>query len=63
MFWALRGGGGSVWGVVTSLTLRAFEIPSGGFSHLEVLWEDYMCDNGLTKFNILMLKGYFNLVT
>jgi len=28
---ALRGGGGSTWGVVTSLTVRTHELPVGGF--------------------------------
>lgn len=32
LFWALRGGGGSTWGVVTALTIRAWETPKGGFT-------------------------------
>eukprot|EP01047_Picozoa_sp_COSAG01_P128997 COSAG01_NODE_58400_length_306_cov_0.971014_1_plen_68_part_10 len=31
LFWALRGGGGSTWGVLTKLTLRAHAFPETGF--------------------------------
>lgn len=31
LFWALRGGGGSVWGVVTAMTLRLYPTPLAGF--------------------------------
>lgn len=31
LFWALRGGGGSAWGVLTKLTLRAHAFPETGF--------------------------------
>lgn len=34
LFWAMRGGGGSVWGVVLSMTVRAHSIPEGGISHV-----------------------------
>lgn len=27
LFWALRGGGGSTWGVITSITVKAFKLP------------------------------------
>jgi ribonuclease T2 len=32
LWWAIRGGGGSNWGVITAITVRAFKIPTGGFS-------------------------------
>jgi ribonuclease T2 len=32
LLWALRGGGGSTWGVMTALTLRKHLTPKGGFS-------------------------------
>ncbi|CAK4076419.1 unnamed protein product [Aphanomyces euteiches] len=35
LWWAIRGGGGSTWGIVTSLTLRLHKIPRGGFTTLE----------------------------
>jgi ribonuclease T2 len=31
LLWALRGGGGSAWGVMTSLTVRTYPQPAGGF--------------------------------
>jgi ribonuclease T2 len=46
MFFALRGGGGSTWGVLASLTLRAHPLPSGGFTRVgRVIYGD-MCDTG-----------------
>ena len=32
LYWALRGGGGSAWGIITSITYRAFKSPQGGFT-------------------------------
>jgi ribonuclease T2 len=32
LLWALRGGGGSTWGVLTSLTVRAHQAPARGFT-------------------------------
>lgn len=29
---AVRGGGGSAWGVVTSITVKLFKNPRGGFT-------------------------------
>ncbi|KAI9038130.1 FAD-dependent oxidoreductase [Aspergillus affinis] len=36
LFWAIRGGGGGTFGVVTSLTVKAHEMPSVTFSSVEV---------------------------
>jgi len=43
LFWALRGGGGSNWGVIISLTLRAHKNPEGGFTVLKAAWHGEMC--------------------
>lgn len=43
--WALRGGGGSVWGVVTKVGIRAFKTPAGGYSVRSVSMTDNF-DNG-----------------
>ena len=43
LFWALRGGGGSVWGVITSITLRTHPNPEGGFVVNNVVWYGEMC--------------------
>jgi len=36
LFWALRGGGGSTWGVIVSITSRAHAAPADGFT--DVPW-------------------------
>ncbi|KAF5011135.1 hypothetical protein FDECE_2743 [Fusarium decemcellulare] len=34
LFWAMRGGGGGVWGVILSMTIRAHAVPDGGLSRV-----------------------------
>ena len=34
LFWGIRGGGGSTWGVITAITVKAYKIPVGGFTVL-----------------------------
>lgn len=34
LFWAMRGGGGGVWGVILSVTIRGHSIPRGGLSRV-----------------------------
>jgi ribonuclease T2 len=46
LWWAVRGGGGSTWGVITSITLRAHATPEGGFVRGEVQWSGGMCSTG-----------------
>lgn len=36
LFWAIRGGGGGTFGVITSLTVKAHEMPSVALSSVEV---------------------------
>ena len=38
LHWALRGGGGSTWGVLTHLTLRAHTFPTTGFHERNAVW-------------------------
>jgi len=47
IFWALRVGGGSTWGVITALTLKAHAIPSGGFAHGIAVWIGDFCDDDM----------------
>jgi len=35
LFWALRGGGGSAWGVIVSITARAHAAPADGFTDFQ----------------------------
>lgn len=44
LLWALRGGGGSTWGVVTSLTIRTHKNPPGGFTQAEVVFAGLLCE-------------------
>lgn len=46
LWWAVRGGGGSTWGVITSITLRAHATPEGGFVRGGVQWSGGMCSTG-----------------
>eukprot|EP00128_Syssomonas_multiformis_P011734 Colp12_sorted_trinity150504_noHs@3484 len=38
LYWAIRGGGGSTWGVITSITIRAHPIPAGGFTKMTMVF-------------------------
>ena len=51
LWWALRGGGGSTWGVVTSLTVRAFRTPPGGFALAQASWSGNACLAGSARLN------------
>jgi ribonuclease T2 len=44
LFWAIRGGGGSAWGIITSITIKAHKSPSDGFSILFTSMSASMCD-------------------
>jgi ribonuclease T2 len=55
LYWALRGGGGSTWGVITSITVRAHKIPDGGFTMFNYVWTGSMCnDTSLNALNTLL---------
>ncbi|KAJ9123495.1 hypothetical protein QFC24_003709 [Naganishia onofrii] len=43
LFWAMRGGGGSVWGVILSMTIRAHAVPDGGLSHVFMTQSGTFC--------------------
>jgi ribonuclease T2 len=43
LFWAMRGGGGGVWGVVLSMTIRAHAVPDGGLSHVLMTQNGTFC--------------------
>ena len=53
LWWAIRGGGGSTWGVITSITIRAHPIPAGGFTRIMAQWSGSTRggnDEGMEKF-------------
>jgi ribonuclease T2 len=43
LFWALRGGGGSAWGVITAITYKTYPIPKTGFSRASAYWQGSFC--------------------
>jgi ribonuclease T2 len=44
LFWALRGGGGSTWGVITAVTARAHARPKGNFSMISATTTAALCE-------------------
>jgi ribonuclease T2 len=54
LFWALRGGGGSTWGIITAITVRAHYIPVGGFTTANAAWSGNYCTAGITKLNTFL---------
>jgi len=45
LFWALRGGGGSNWGILTSITIKSYPIPTGGLTFWTATWAGNYCNN------------------
>jgi hypothetical protein len=43
LYYALRGGGGSTWGVLTRLTIRAHPVPPDGFHQRTMTWAGDTC--------------------
>ncbi|KAF5670358.1 isoamyl alcohol oxidase [Fusarium circinatum] len=50
LFWAMRGGGGGVWGVILSMTLRAHAVPDGGLSRVFMSQSGTFCPGPKEKF-------------
>jgi len=49
LFWALRGGVGSTWGIVTKFTIRTHKTPKDGFSFFGVITKGDYCRAGKRK--------------
>jgi len=49
LFWALKGGGASNWGVITAITIKAHYIPTGGFTDLNIIWSENFCSENFTN--------------
>ncbi|KAF4344810.1 6-hydroxy-D-nicotine oxidase [Fusarium beomiforme] len=45
LFWAMRGGGGGVWGTILSMTIRAHEVPQGGLSRVYITQSGTFCQD------------------
>lgn len=59
LFWALRGGGGSTWGVITSITVKLHKIPANGFTLWQPNWTGNFCNASIAQFNTL-IDGFYN---
>ncbi|KAI8312939.1 hypothetical protein K4K61_009325 [Colletotrichum sp. SAR11_59] len=55
-FWAMRGGGGGVWGVVLSMTVRAHAVPDGGLSRVFMSQTGTFCPESGSKFGYGWLR-------
>jgi len=49
LFWAVRGGGGSTWGVITSISLKLHSLPEQGATLLQFYSEGIYCDKELVE--------------
>ncbi|KAJ8112703.1 hypothetical protein OPT61_g4986 [Boeremia exigua] len=56
LFWAMRGGGGGVWGVILSMTIRAHTVPEGGLSRVFMSQSGTFCP-GSQKLGYEWLRG------
>ncbi|KAF5655235.1 isoamyl alcohol oxidase [Fusarium sp. NRRL 25303] len=56
LFWAMRGGGGGVWGVILSMTLRAHAVPDGGLSRVFMSQTGTFCPDSKDKFGYEWLR-------
>ncbi|QGI85784.1 hypothetical protein CEK25_012513 [Fusarium fujikuroi] len=56
LFWAMRGGGGGVWGIILSMTLRAHAVPAGGLSRVFMSQTGTFCPGSKDKFGYEWLR-------
>ena len=66
LYWAIRGGGGSNWGIFTSITYRAHTIPDGGFTSFSGVWNGNFCKESGSLLDSLIdnyLSWTYNLDT
>ncbi|KAJ9414957.1 hypothetical protein QL093DRAFT_2626030 [Fusarium oxysporum] len=56
LFWAMRGGGGGVWGVILSMTIRAHAVPDGGLSRVFMSQTGTFCPGSKSKFGYEWLR-------
>eukprot|EP00299_Pterocystis_sp_00344_P006820 c1897_g1_i1.p1 GENE.c1897_g1_i1~~c1897_g1_i1.p1 ORF type:complete len:679 (-),score=152.43 c1897_g1_i1:41-2077(-) len=76
LFWALLGGGGSTWGVITSITVRTHLTPKEGMSYIRATFGASLCEDGIAGLQLFLsaaqnfilnldirFGGYFNFNT
>ncbi len=61
LFYALRGGGGSTWGIISKLTVKAHPVPTNGYvAASSIYYADNMCEkDGLKKLSAI-ISGYID---
>ncbi|KAL7931422.1 hypothetical protein V8C35DRAFT_310351 [Trichoderma chlorosporum] len=59
LFWAMRGGGGGVWGVILSMTIRAHAVPDGGLSHVLMIQNGTFCPDS-SPYGYEWLRGMWS---
>jgi FAD/FMN-containing dehydrogenase len=57
IYWALRGGGGGNWGIITAITFKAYKIPSGGFTQVALQWDGNYCTD--SKSNLTSILDHY----
>jgi len=62
LFWAMRGGGGGLWGVATSVTIRTHRLPSDGFTFATASLSGNLCAAGMRELN-RTIDAYASWVT
>ena len=62
LFWAIKGGGGGTWGVITSVTIKMFkplcEKMDKCFSAWRFTWETNYEDNGPKLAENMLVRNY-----
>lgn len=61
LWWALRGGGGSTWGVAVSFTLRAHPLPAGGITSTITTLGGNMCPAAATAAAVAGTRAALNV--
>jgi ribonuclease T2 len=56
LFWAIRGGGGSTWGVFTSIDVQTHPISTSGYTTVTLKWSDKMCGEGYLRFEKVLQR-------